>query len=1102
MTLLNYILKSLWHYRKQHGALLAATAISAAVLTGALIVGDSVKYSLNKQVKVRLGKTTYAIVGSNRFVRSRLAVELSASLQTPTAPLLQLQGIAINTENGNRINNAKIIGFNSSFSHFSDLPLPELKTDEVIISENVAQKLNLKIYDNLLVRVESTGLMPINTPLAQEKYPSIALYLTIKAIAADQQLGSFNLNNEQIKPYNIFVSLDFLSQKMELPNLANTIVISDNPQQKLNPESIQSTLKSVWKIEDLGLKTIARDSLGTFDLVSGRVFIDDPIAKAIAKANLQNQPIITYLVNTIQFNNKQTPYSFATAATSTLLGDSLLPNGAIINQWTAFDLGVEVGDSIKLVYYVINPLRELNETSRQFVVKRILPNTGNGIDNSLMPKFQGLSDAGSCRNWNTGVPIDLKRIRDKDEKYWNDYKGTPKVLLSLETGKTLWSNQFGTLTGIRFNSELVSLDTLRNIITSGINPQEIGLQIIATQYEGNSAANNAVNFAELFLSLSFFIIAAAILLLVLIFIHHVEKRSGEVALLSGLGFQRKTIQFIWFMEPTLVIILGSVLGSVLGILYNYGLLAGLNSIWNDAVHSSILEIFIKPSTLLMGATISIVTVSISIFFVVRRKLRQPIAGLVKNQVNSTSKSIHTKGFIGKLFSYTALIGALALVGVSFFTSGFENAGMYLSAAGLFLIGSILFTYHYSEINKKTSGDAAPGTFQLALKNVQRNKTQSIAVISLLAIGTFTLILTGAYRKTFYGSENLRNSGTGGYLLWANTTSIIPYNLNSRDGKSHLNTTTENDLDSVRFLQFQSLEGDDASCLNLNQPQRPKILAVNTREFDSCGAFSFAKLLKQVPEEHPWKELDKTYDNNVFSAFADQTVIQYGLKKSIGDTLVYLNEMGNPFKLILAGGLNNSIFQGNILISDQVFREQFPSTGGSKIMLIDAPSHKQELVTKILEQSLIDYGMDVTSTSQRLATFNSVTNTYLSVFMALSGLGFLIGTMGLGIVLLRNIVERKHELALLTALGFNRKQLFRLVYMENFMLLATGMFIGILAALVGILPSLLSPSFSIQGGFLMMLIGLIFISGALWIYFPLRIALKRPTGIVSSLKRQE
>ncbi len=68
--------------------------------------------------------------------------------------------------------------------------------------------------------------------------------------------------------------------------------------------------------------------------------------------------------------------------------------------------------------------------------------------------------------------------------------------------------------------------------------------------------------------------------------------------------------------------------------------------------------------------------------------------------------------------------------------------------------------------------------------------------------------------------------------------------------------------------------------------------------------------------------------------------------------------------------------------------------------------KLALISDVLSQSLIDYGIEITPTSQRLAAFNSVENTYLTVFMALSGLGFIIGTIGLGIILLRNVQERK------------------------------------------------------------------------------------------------
>jgi hypothetical protein len=324
----------------------------------------------------------------------------------------------------------------------------------------------------------------------------------------------------------------------------------------------------------------------------------------------------------------------------------------------------------------------------------------------------------------------------------------------------------------------------------------------------------------------------------------------------------------------------------------------------------------------------------------------------------------------------------------------------------------------------------PTVGKMALKNLQRNPARSLSVIALLALGTFTIVLTGAYRKTYYGAEHLKESGTGGYLLWAETTSPLSFNLNSSAGKSRLITDSIDDLEGVRFLQFDRLEGDDASCLNLNQAQRPRILAVNPAIFDSAGAFSFVKLLPEISHEHPWQGLEISFNDSTYPAFADQNVIQYSLKKKLGDTLIYLNESGKAFRLVLAGSINNSVFQGHILISDKVFRNQFPSSGGSKTILTDAAPEKQALITGILSQSLVDYGIEITPTSQRLATFNSVENTYLTVFMILSGLGFIIGTVGLGIVLLRNVYDRKRELALLLSVGYSQKLVFKIVFAEN------------------------------------------------------------------------
>jgi ABC-type antimicrobial peptide transport system permease subunit len=347
------------------------------------------------------------------------------------------------------------------------------------------------------------------------------------------------------------------------------------------------------------------------------------------------------------------------------------------------------------------------------------------------------------------------------------------------------------------------------------------------------------------------------------------------------------------------------------------------------------------------------------------------------------------------------------------------------------------------------------------------------------------MLTGAYRKTFIGSENLVKSGTGGYQLWVETSFPVVVNLNSEEGRNRLIAENDSDLYGVHFFQFISLEGDDASCLNLNQVQKPRILGVPSQEFDTRGAFSFARLAAGIDREHPWKALEKEYGSNIFPAFADQTVIHYGLKKSLGDTLVFLNEQGKPFRLILAGGLDNSIFQGNLLVSDSVLRAQFPSTGGSRIMLVETPPAKVELISEVLKNSLPDYGVEITTATTRLAQFNSVENTYLTVFMMLGGLGLLIGTFGLGLVLLRNIMERRHELALLIALGYRKKLLARLILTEYLFLLLAGVCCGSFSAFIAIMPSFLSPVFTLHPGYLVSIILMIVLSGSLWIFVSAR-----------------
>ena len=92
---------------------------------------------------------------------------------------------------------------------------------------------------------------------------------------------------------------------------------------------------------------------------------------------------------------------------------------------------------------------------------------------------------------------------------------------------------------------------------------------------------------------------------------------------------------------------------------------------------------------------------------------------------------------------------------------------------------------------------------------------------------------------------------------------------------------------------------------------------------------------------------------------------------------------------------------------------------------------------------------------RLARFNQVQNTYLSIFLALGGLGLILGSAGLAVIVARNVLDRRAELALLKTTGFKDRSIQWLVLSEHWLLLLAGTLIGLVSAAIAVLPSLSS-----------------------------------------------
>jgi len=233
--------------------------------------------------------------------------------------------------------------------------------------------------------------------------------------------------------------------------------------------------------------------------------------------------------------------------------------------------------------------------------------------------------------------------------------------------------------------------------------------------------------------------------------------------------------------------------------------------------------------------------------------------------------------------------------------------------------------------------------------------------------------------------------------------------------------------------------------------------------------------------------------------ADANSLTYVLHKSLGDEIV-VSRGGRPVRLRIVAALSDSIFQRELLMSDTNFARLYPEQGGYRFLLIDAPADRADEIASAIEEAAGDLGADAVSTSARLAEFHTVENTYLATFQTLGGLGLLVGTVGLGAVILRNVLERRRELALLGAVGYRRGHLFTIVLAENVLLLVWGLGVGVLCALIAIAPALVE-----RGGRLpapasaVILLGAVFVAGLLSSIVATRAALRTP--LLSALRSE-
>ncbi len=1210
MHLRTLLRRNLRFHRRGNLAVLLGVAVGTAVLTGALLVGDSLRGSLRERVERQLLGVDSTMT-ANRFFR-RAVVETSPGVtgyrQVAPAVMLQSTLEAGPADATRRLRGVTVLGHNAALwltmaqyrpsgaiqdtldnifarpSAGATKAMLSMAPGELWLNTPAAKALNVVKGDGVTVRLTKPSAVPRESLLGRRSSSetSEVLALKVTGILTRQQVANFSLRPSTAEPLLAVVPDAELGKTLGIDDRANVVLarresaaelatqirprltlddwglavrgpasraadlfarLDSNKDGKLAATELRARIaESVVQAADAdGDKALSRDEIaahyakrGVIDLESRQMLLEPAVeraAVAVAKEmGLRFAPTLVYLANEIGDGSATVPYSVVAALDETQAaplgpfvppvanapGSPLADDEIVLADWPASPLKAAPGATVTLKFFEPEQEGRVHERTAKFRLRGRIPMTGVAADPDLSPEFPGITDKLTLAEWDPPFPYDNKKVQKRDEAYWDRYRTTPKAYVSMAAGRKLFGSRFGEATSIRLavpagqDANAVAKEFGDKLLAK-LDPAIGGFVFEDVRAKALAASTGGQDFGLLFLGFSFFLIAAALVLVGLLTRLNLERRASDIGLLLATGYRVRTVRRLLVAEGIAVAALGGLLGLFGAVVYAALMLKLLAALWPDRSVGSFLALHVTVQSLAIGYAAALVVSLLAIWWAVRGLSNVPPSALIGGVTSVESAVAAKPKRYGRRVLITALLAVALLAGGNFVHGAEERAGAFFGGGALALTAALMAVWAWLKTPRATP--IHPGSVaavaRLGVRNAARNPARSLLTAALLAAAAFLLVAVESFRRSPEADFAAKTGGSGGYAFVAESDLPLYLDPGSPAGRQDLLDALEKVyqrdpatkaakladaskvLDATTISPIRVKAGDDASCLNLYQPGRPRIVGV-PKSMIERGGFHFAGTEASAES---WAALASDRDDGAIPVFGEANTVQWMLKSSLGGVIEVPDGQGNPVKLRIVGLLKDSVFQGELLMSDSNFRKLYPREEGYSMFLIDGPPAVREL----FETAYAARGLSVTPSIDKLRGYLAVENTYLSTFQVLGGFGLLLGALGLAVVLLRGVWERRGELALMRALGYRRTTLGGMVYAENAALLLLGLGAGVGAALLAVAPQLLTGAGTVPVTRLAGLLTLVLVTGLAAGGLAVRATLRAP--LVPALRKE-
>ncbi len=1089
-------------------------AVAALVVSGSLMVGHSVEQSLQHLALRRIGPTDCAVVSSRRLAEDSANLIRQGGEGLSTAGLLvvpcTVARLGADGRETRRVGNVTLVGFDEGFLRYIAGARPgmgsersnsaaqlTLQAGQVAINRYVWQELGEPDPgETLVLHTQRLSEIPREFVLGRRDRvlaPGAPVSLS-RVVRSTEFPAEFTLRPGPRPPRVVFAPLALVQQVTAAENRINTVLVRaaapcdagrllNGWQRRLRPGHLGLRIR----VDDLGYVAVETDRMILHPAV---VEAAEAVAKAAGIDSAVTAIQVAISIRPAHDPGHEIPYSIVAALDVSLpppLGGLQLVNGKtapqlkpdqiLLNTWAAEDLGVNAGDEVELAYYETDLAGRLHERTATFTVAGVVRMEGIAADPDLVPEYKGVTDARTISQWDAPFPIDVRRIRPKDEQYWARYRTVPKAFVAPEVAARLWTSRWGTWTSIRFASGRLTPDQVRDVLArelvSHLDLGRLGISVVPVRDRALQAARGSTDFRGLFIGFSFFLVAAALILAAAMYRLFLVQRVSQIGLLTALGLSRGQLFWLLALETAPVVVVCSLFGALAGAGFAKLMIVGLTTRWRGALRLNELYFYFSPTALLVALVVAVALAVPVYYFSVRAFLKKPVRTLLAGRAEEAaprrvSRLVVTLSLVS---AGAALLSVAVAIWFGWAVVGFFVAGVLVLGAGLGGLRAFVAAPRRSaDVPRRWLGLA-----WLGIRHVKRTPTRSLLVGLLVSCATFMVISVGANRHEPENLSSDKHTGHGGFAVLATTVVPLYADLNDPADRRNLAISRPDDpfWNQLRIYRLRYRPGDDASCLNAYRPQQPALVGVPA-EFRKRDGFRFARTIR--PVENPWELLAGDTDGGAVPAIGDNQTLTWILHHGVGDDMPVRSTTGETVRLHFVAALQRSIFQSELLVSEEQFVEHFPDVEGYRLFLVECDPALAERTEAFLEEELGPYGCDATITVHRLAEYLQVENTYLDTFLILGGLGVVLGTFGLGAVLWRSVLERAGELALLRAVGFRPASLAFMLLLEDMGLVLAGVLSGTVAAIVAILPHLVRAAEEIPIRDVVLLIGTVALVG--------------------------